>query len=149
MKKASRSEAMKRNQVATRRPCGVTFLILVVLIFTSLNILRAVTAIHDWEILTDTITAIPVLYIAVTGAIWTGIGLILLFGLWTRRRWSRTMTLIAVITYGCYYWSDRLLIADRSTIASRWLFALGFTLIMLVLSFWVFASSKNKSYLSK
>jgi hypothetical protein len=146
MKTDNRSESLKKKLVANRRPFGVTFLILVVLIFTSLNVLRMVTAIRKWDFLQDTIPGIPVLYLVITGAIWSGIGIPLLYGLWTRRQWSRTMAIIAVITYSGYYWSDRLMLADRSTITSRWHFALGFTLLILALSFWMFTHSKSKSY---
>ena len=45
-----------------RRPFAVTILIVVVLIFTSLNILRMITAIRDRDFLTSLPLAVPVIY---------------------------------------------------------------------------------------
>jgi len=48
--------------------------------------------------------------------------------------------------YTAYYWLDRLLVADRSAIASRWPFALGLTILLLGFIFWVLSRPKVRQF---
>jgi hypothetical protein len=149
MKKNSHLQSPFKNPGATHRPIGVTILILVVLIFTSLNALRMITAIRTWDFLVDSPVGVPVIYLVITGAIWMGIGLPLVFGLLTGRKWSPIMVQIAIILYICYYWFDRLLIADRSAIAGRWQFTLGLTIMLLIFTFWTLTRPQSKVFFKK
>jgi hypothetical protein len=90
-----------------------------------------------------------VLYLAVTGALWTVVGLVLVVGLWLRRKWSAWGAPVAVALYPAYYWIDRLLVADRSAIANRVVFLVVATL--LVCGYLLFASfhPKTRAYLTK
>jgi hypothetical protein len=149
MKKNSRLPSSFENPQAATRPFGVTILIVVVLIFTSLNTLRMITAIRTWDFLVESPVDVPVIYLVITGAIWTGIGFPLVVGLLTRRKWSPSMAQIAIVLYVCYYWLDRLVIADRSAIASGWQFALGSTILLFCFTLWTLIQSKNKGFFAK
>ena len=149
MKKNSRLPSSYDNPQSARRPIGVTILILAVLIFTSLNALRMITAIRTWDFLVDSPVGVPVIYLVITGAIWMGIGLPLVFGLLTGRKWSLIMAQIAVVLYICYYWFDRLLVADRFAIAGRWQFTLGLTILIMSFTFWTLTCSQNKAFFKK
>ena len=124
MKKTSHHSSSYDKHPATRRPFGVTYVIVVVLIFTSLNALRMITAIRTWDFLDKSSVVVPVIYFVITGAVWMGTGFILILGLLTRQKWSPSMTQITLVLYMCYYWVDRLFIADHSAIVYRWQFAL-------------------------
>ncbi|MCJ7700236.1 MAG: hypothetical protein MUO62_01525 [Anaerolineales bacterium] len=132
-----------------KRPFAVTILIVVVLIFTSLNILRMITAIRTWDTLAASPVRVPVIYLVITGAVWGAVGFPLVLGLYTRREWSLYLARGAIGLYVGYYWFDRLFIADRSAIASRWQFILGFTIILGLFLFWVLAHPKTRAYLSQ
>jgi hypothetical protein len=134
---------------STRRPLGVTILILVVLIFTSLNTLRLVTVIRTRDFLLDASLDVPVMYLLITGMFWTGFGLPLLYGLWTRRNWIPTTIMAAVVLYCCYYWFDRLLMAESSVIENRWPFALALTILTLSLTILTLTHAKAKEFFTK
>ena len=132
-----------------KRPFGVTILIGVVLIFTSLNFFRVSTAIRLWDYLVEPPLNTPVIYLVISGIIWSGLGLTLAFGFVTRQKWSSVLAKISAIVYSSHYWFDRLLIADRSGIGSRWFFALGLTILLLVLTFIILAQPKTRAFLVK
>jgi hypothetical protein len=120
-----------------------------VLIFTSLNILRMITAIRLWDFLVSFSKDVPTLYLVISGAVWSGVGIITATGLFAEKKWALPATRIAVVLYTVYYWFDRLVVADRFVIAHRWQFALGLTLLLLVFAIWILARPKTKSFLMK
>jgi hypothetical protein len=131
------------------RPFSVTILIVVVLIFTSLNILRLIKAIVDHGLLTTLPLDVPVIYLAITGALWSAIGLILAFGLFARYRWSLLMGQLAAVIYTAYYWLDQLLFADQFAVENDWQFSLGLNLILASLAFWILRRPITKAFAHK
>jgi hypothetical protein len=132
-----------------RRPFCVTILALVVLIFTSLNAFRSGTAIHTWDFLTTLQLNVPNIYFVVTGLIWSVVGVLLIFGLLTKKRWSIRLGRAVIILFAVYYWFDRLLIAERVSIISRWQFTLGLTFLLVIIAFWILGRPTTKEFLSK
>jgi hypothetical protein len=145
MKKEHHLSSSDDKHRAARRPFGVTYVIVVVLIFASLNALRMITAIRNWDFLDKSSVVVPVIYFVITGAVWMGIGIILVLGLLTRQKWSPSMAQITLVLYMCYYWVDRLFIADRSAIVNRWQFALGSTIVLFCSMFWAVTRIKKQS----
>lgn len=131
------------------RPFIVTVLIVVVLIFTFLNVFRFATAIRSWDFLTTLLPETNLVYLVATGFVWSVFGLILAIGLYARRRWSSSMMRIAGICYAIYYWFDRLFIAENFSVAYRWQFALGLTLLLLIVSFLILRRPTTKRFLAK
>lgn len=132
-----------------KRPFNVTIILVVVLIFTLLNVLRLVAAVRGWHSLAGLPLRVPVLYFILTGTFWSVAGLSLVVGLYLRRRWSAWMAWGAVILYPLYYWIDRLFIADRSAIASRIGFLVAATLLLGAFSLWTLSRAKTRAYLVK
>jgi hypothetical protein len=132
-----------------RRPFAVTILIVVVLIFTFLNILRMLTAIRDQDFLTTLPMSVPVIYYVITGAVWGGIGVALAYGLFGGRKWSSSLAQVITFMYATYYWLDRLVIADRFSITSRWRFVTGLTILLAIFVFWVLKLPKTRTFLNK
>ncbi len=149
MKINHRQASSLNNPGSTRRPFGVTILILAVLIFSSSNTLRMITAIRTRNFLKDAPLVVPIAYLVISGAIWMGVGFVLLYGLWTRRTWSPIMAMTLVVLYSCYYWVDKLIIADPSSIAGRWLFSLGFNLVILSITFWTLTRPRTRAFFIK
>ena len=136
-------------QPSKKRPFIVTILIIMVLIFTTLNALRVNSAISSWTFLVESPVGVPIGYFAATGVFWTLAGLILALGLFIGRRLSLRLAQILILLYTIYYWSDRLWIAESNAISVRWPFAVGLTLFILIYTFLVLSRPKVKLFLSK
>jgi hypothetical protein len=137
----------QQHQKSTHpRPLGVTVLAWTVLSLTVLNGLRLLEAIRGWNFLLSLEQTPPVLYIAISGLIWSLIGVPLFLGLILGRPWAVGLMRVAAIAYAAYYWLDRILIADRSVIANRWLFDLALTVSLLVAIFWVLSRPKSNRF---
>ena len=121
----------------------------VVLILASLSWLRLVEVIRRWSFLQSLTPSPPVLYLAITGLIWGLLGTCLVWGLILGRWWAPRLMQISALGYAAYYWLDRLLIANSSAIVSRWPFALGLTIALLVFTFWVLSRSKTQLFFQK
>jgi hypothetical protein len=133
-----------RNQYSPR-PLGVTLLALGVLSIASLNLLRLVDAVRLWEFLSKLLPISP-LYLALTGLIAGGAGLILAWGLWKGRGWAPRFTRLASLAYMIYYWLDRLLLSNADSRRSNLPFSIGATLVLLALVFWILSRPKAKAF---
>jgi len=140
---------MDNSSRSLKRPFNVTIILVVVLIFSLLNLLRLVAAILGWHTLAGLPLKVLLLYLILTAAFWTLTGFSLAVGLYLRRRWSAWLAWGAVILYPLYYWIDRLFIADRSAIASRTPFLVAATLLLCAFTLWTLSCAKTKSYLAK
>ena len=129
-----------------KRPFSATILTWLVLIIASLNWLRVIQVLRQWTFLQSISPNPPVLYLGITGLIWGLLGVILVWGLFLGRSWAPRLMQFTAPVYTAYYWLDRLLVADRSAIASRWPFALGLTILLLGFIFWVLSRHKVRQY---
>ena len=129
-----------------KRPFSATLLTWVVLILASLNWLQLAGALRGWNFLQGLSSAPPVFYLAISGLIWGLLGAVLIWGLFLGRPWAPRLMKISAPLYVAAYWLDRLLVADRSAIVSRWPFALGLTLFLLGFTFWVFSRPKVRLF---
>jgi hypothetical protein len=127
------------------RPLGVTLLTLGVLSIASLNLLRLVDAIRLWGFLGKLLPISP-LYLALTGLIAGGAGLILVWGLWKGREWAPPFCRLASLAYIMYYWLDRLLLSNADSRRSNLPFSVGVTLVLLALVFWILSRPKAKAF---
>ena len=112
----------------------------------SLGWLRLITVLRQWSFLQNLSPAPPVVYLAITGLVWGVLGAFLVWGLFLGRPWAPRLMQISALLYAVTYWLDRLLIADRSAITSRWPFAFGLTILLLVFTFWVLSRPKVQHF---
>ncbi len=133
----------------SKRPLGVNTLIAVVLIFTSLNIVRVISATKSWSFLSSLPLQIPAIYFIISGTIWSLLGTILVFGLILRKMWTLPLTMILCLGYSAFYWFDRLFIASRAVNDSHWQFAVGLTILSIIIMIWILTRQKTKSFLNK
>jgi hypothetical protein len=132
-----------------KRPFSATLLTWVVLILASLGWLRFSAAIRQWSFFNSLNPAPPLFYLAITGFIWGLIGVILVWGLFLGRSWAPQLARGSAIAYATVYWMDRLFIADKSALISRWPFAFGLTVLLIGYTFWVLSRQKVQQYYQK
>lgn len=125
-----------------KRPFSATLLTWVVLIIASLSWLQLIEVLRGWAFLQSLSPAPPLLYLAISGLIWGLVGAFLVWGLFLGRSWAPRMMQISTLIYTATYWLDRILIADPSVIVGRWPFALGLTIFLCGLTFWVLSRPK-------
>lgn len=118
-----------------KRPWHVEYLAALVLGFALLNLLRAIEAGRNWQLLDYLPISVPPLYLLLSGAIWALIGLLLAVGLWFGFRPAWLGAQVVFLFYAGYYWLDRLWLAEPPALAIRWPFLVVLTILLLVLAF--------------
>jgi hypothetical protein len=137
------------TQQSPKRPLSVTLLAWVVLIMALLGWLRFYEVLRQWQFLQSLTPAPPVWYLALIGLVWGLVGTALLWGLVLGRAWAPHLMRVAALLYTIYYWLDRLLVADSAYIFTRWPFALGLNIALLILTLWVLARPKAQLFFQK
>lgn len=127
------------------RPFLVTLLTALVLIMTSANFIRFVGSLSQWEFL-STLPRVSPLYLALSGLIWTLVGLPLIWGLWRGHPQAPKATRIIALAYTSYYWLDRVLLQSAPPNRSNWVFMAGLTILLLVAVLWSFSRPAAKVF---
>ncbi len=129
-----------------KRPLSVTILLWLVLSLTVWSGFRLVTAILWWTTLAEFASSPGPLYIALCAGIWLFVAIILFYGMWQAKAWTRHVLLGAGAGFSTWYWCDRLYLQTPHT---NWPFALFVTILLLiVISICVFVPG-TKTFLSK
>jgi len=130
-----------------RLPFRITLLLTLVLIITVLSAVRLFTAIA-WRTTLDLYLGSPeVIYIAVTGALWTLVGGFVFWSFWRGGRHVREVFLGVSIAYSAWAWADRLVVQEMPR--ANWLFALVVTILLLACVAAVVLDPRNLSYFRK
>ena len=129
------------------RPYRVTLLAMGGLTIASLNLLRLIGAVRQWQFLAD-LPGVAPLYLALSGFIWAATGIPLFWGLLQGISWTARYAKVYIMVYALYYWLDRLLVANRDIILARWAFMAGLTALLMVFSFWALVSRKSQEFFS-
>jgi hypothetical protein len=110
-------------------PTRIILLLILVALLTIWQALRFATSIV-WRDTLETYAPYPgPLYIGGMGALWTLIGLLILWSFWRGRGWTRKALLIAAGSYAAWIWLDRLFIQAGSR--ANYPFDLLVTIILL------------------
>jgi hypothetical protein len=128
-----------------KRPLIVTSLAVVVLTISVLNLIRFLQAINLWKFLADLPGLSPV-YLAVSGLIWTLVGLPLCWGLWRGYTRAPAAARILCVTYCIYEWVERFITARTGDELENWPFFLAFTLLSLGVIFWGLSRENVKAF---
>jgi membrane associated rhomboid family serine protease len=118
-----------------------------VLIITILSAVRLYTALAWRSVLGSYLPTELVLYVALSGAIWTVVGSFVLWSLWRRARYTRPVLLVAAALYAAWGWADRLLVQPGEH--TNWPFALIGTIILLAFVAVVALDPRNQLYFRK
>jgi len=125
-------------------PFSVTLVALGVLILAGINLLRFIEALRQWQFL-STLLPISPLYLALSGLAWGGLGLSIVWGLWSGFRWAARALRWAALAYTLYYWIDRLTLSSPVA-ETNWLFAAVTNALILSLIFWILSRRKAKVF---
>jgi hypothetical protein len=138
---------MMRSSHQPRRPGSVTLLAFGVLIVASLNLVRGIEALLQWQFLAGLLVVSP-LYLVLSGLTWGSTGLPLVWGLWRGLGWASWGTGVYVLAYALYYWIDRLWVAT-SGLGANWPFTSGMTAILLLYVFGVLLRRKSREFFTR
>ena len=137
------------------RPFSVTLLALGVLTITSLNLVRFVQAIRQWNFLASLPTESP-LYLVLTALIWIAAGGPLVWGLWRGKIWAPARCRAFTIAYVVFFWLERLFLFGRprgsigsptlAYLPGQGLFEGVATLLVLGFVFWTLRRKGVKNY---
>ena len=86
-------------------------------------------------------------YIGATGALWTVVGLFLLWSFWRGKRWTRRAILIAAGLYAIWIWTDRILM--QAQLRANFPFDLLITFIFLFYTVVIVLDPHNQIYFER
>jgi hypothetical protein len=113
------------------RPWSITLLSILIFAISLFHLLKLSQAIILWNILTSLPITISPAYLAGVGLLWGGSGLILTWGLWTGKPWSRIVSMILAGVFTAAFWIDLIWISEPEILQSRWPINLVFTVLGL------------------
>lgn len=117
------------------RPFSVTLLAIGVLTLALVGLVRAWQAIRLWDFL-DTLDVSPG-YLVVTGLLVGLAGLPAIWGLWRGKAWSKRFTLAYIGTLLAFFWVDRVFMTRSQTTLINTPFAIGISLLLIILTSWI------------
>lgn len=128
-------------------PFRITLLAFLVLTTTAWNAVRMITS-FTWRAAIQTYAPYPgTVYIGLTGAMWTLVGLSVFWGIWQRAAWALRGALIAASAYSIWLWMDRFLIQAR--VPGNWPFALLANFVVLGFITAVTLDRRNQAHFGK
>mgnify|MGYP006281331189 CR=1 FL=1 len=140
--------APQQNKPAAGRPWPVSVLIVGVGLITLLRGLRAVLALTRWDFLTTIPITVSPLYFFLEGVLWSGVGGILVVGLWRGLPWGRWATQTAALLYSAWTWIVLLGLKAPEIRRTRWPFTLAITLLGLGLVALSLNTKASRTYFS-
>jgi len=127
-----------------KHPLELTIFGLLVFGFATWNGLRLCAAISAWKVLAE-YGAHP-LYIAISGGVWLGSGLLLDWGLWQGKAWAWMAAIGDATGYGSWYWIDRLVFQRPR---ANWPFALAATIIIFIFVLFVLTTHGTRRFFQR
>jgi len=128
-----------------RRPLSVTLPACLVFIVSILNLTRLILTLQNWEFL-DVLIPMSPAYLALSGLFWSLLGLLLTWGIWLGKPWAPKLTLISIVAYSIYYWSDRLFAPGYPQRVSGSNFLIGLNLLIAMWSLWMLSRPKARKF---
>jgi hypothetical protein len=129
-----------------KRPFGVTLLLWLVLSLSAFGFLRLFGALRWWDILTEFRASLSPLYLSITGAGWALAGIVLLWSVVVRRRWSYPAIPAAIVLCLVEYWIERIFFeAPRANLP----FMIGLSVLLLAITFACARNRRTKNFLLK
>jgi hypothetical protein len=115
-----------------KRPFGVTLLLWLVLTLSAWGAVRLFAALRWWDVLNEFGSRLSPLYLSITGAGWWVAGIVLLWGLFQGKSWSRFAMPVSISLWLVEYWIERLFFeSPRSNVS----FALIVSVLLLAVTF--------------
>jgi hypothetical protein len=129
-----------------KRPFGVTLFLWMVLFLSAWGALRLSGALRWWEVLSAYEARLSPLYLSITGAVWTVVGVVLLWSIFAGKRWSYPALPISIFLWLAEYWLERIFFqAPRANLPFMLLVSLTMAAATLVSTF----NRKTRKFLLK
>lgn len=112
------------------RPISVTLTLIVVLILTTWNLIKAWTALAWRNVLNEFSISLMPEITAVISIIWISIGLVLMWGILQKKVWSKKMLVGTATSYTVWFWSERFIWQNSQT---NTMFAVSINIILLII----------------
>jgi hypothetical protein len=127
----------------SKRPFRVTLLALLVLFLTVWNAIRVWTAL-EWRDVLNEFSSQPTSTItAASGALWTVIGIFVLWSIWQQKAWTAKLLPGAAAGYTVWYWSERLIWQSPHP---NWPFAVIVNLALIIFILFCIKSLSQEAY---
>lgn len=126
------------------RPAGVTFLSLVVLTISMVNLYRVAQLIAQWTFLVGLLPFSPGLLVA-SSALLGGFGLYFTWSLWTGKFWCYRYLLWISAGYASYVWITRFILRSPAGRTNN-MFVAGLTAVMLLIVIIIFFLRSTREY---
>ena len=130
--------------MSRKRPFGVTLLLWLVLSLSAWGLVRWLAALRWWGVLIEFEARLSPLYLSITGVAWTLTGIVLLWGLFTGKSWTRLAIPIAIFLWLLEYWIER---AVFEIPRANLLFALVASLLLVAVTLASALSRKTRTFL--
>jgi hypothetical protein len=118
-----------------------------VLSLTAWNAAGLFTAVAWKSVLSEFATPLGTVYIGAVRALWTLVGLFLLWSVWRGKRWTRGAILAGAGAYAAWAWIDRLWI--HFYMEPNWPFSLLASLVLLGFTTWIILDPNNITFFQK
>jgi hypothetical protein len=136
----------KAGSMPRRRPFGVTLLLWLVLCLSAWGLLRLAGALRWWDVLYENGARFSPLYLSVTGAGWAVAGIVLLWSIFSIKRWANMAIPLSISVWLAGYWIERIFFQGPR---SNLVFTIAATVLVLTVT-WISAfHRKTKNYLTK
>ena len=129
-----------------KRPFGVTLLLWLVLSLSAWGAVRWLAALRWWDVLVEFESRLSPLYLSITGAAWVLAGGVLLWGMFSTKRWTQPAIPAAVFLWLLEYWIERVFFeSPRPNLP----FAILASLLLLTVTLASALNQKTKTFLMR
>jgi hypothetical protein len=129
-----------------KRPFGVTLLLWLVLILSAWGLVRLLAALRWWGVLNEFGASLSPIYLSITGAGWVIAGIVLLWGLFSGKPWTRLAIPGSIFLWLMEYWIERMFFTSpRANLP----FALGASALLFVAALISALNRKTKNFLMR
>jgi hypothetical protein len=111
-----------------------------------LQILRVWVSVANWDFLSSLPLRISPLFFIISGLVWAAAGALVAAGLWTRRPWARSATLVASLAYAAFHWIDRIWLQARGPQAGNMVFEAVLSVVMVTFIAGMLAPVSMRNY---
>lgn len=126
-----------------KRSFGVTLLLWLVLSLSVWGLVRLLAALRWWDVLNEFDAHLSPLYLSITGAGWAAVGGILLWGIFSGKRWTRLAIPVSVFLWLMGYWIERIFFeAPRANLS----FALIASILLLTVTLVSACNRKTREF---
>jgi hypothetical protein len=129
-----------------KRPFGVTLLLLLVLSLSVWGLLRFAGALRWWDVLYEKGARLSPLYLSITGAGWALAAIVLLWSIWSAKRWAYLAIPGSVLVWLLQYWLERIFFQGQR---SNLTFSIIASILLLATALIGTFNRRTKNFLTK